>query len=57
MPPAKIQSDLGYNQDLLDGIIKVRSEATLARRVPLLEGSDVFAGLKARHEQRRKRAA
>ena len=46
-----------YDQAALDAVIKARTEATLARRVPLLDSAEVFAGLKARHQQRAKRAA
>ena len=45
------------DQAALDAVIKARTEATLTRRVPLLNSAEVFAGLKARHDQRAKRAA
>ena len=44
-------------QAALDAIIKAKAEGVLARPQPLLDNAEVFAGLKALHQQRAKRAA
>ena len=57
MRSSTIPPVLDYDQAALDAVIKARTQATLARQVPLLDSAEVFAGLKARHEQRANRAA
>lgn len=52
LPPMSLK-----DQAAIDAIIKAKTEATLARSQPLLDTAEVFAGLKALHQQQAKRAA